>query len=193
MVFSDETSLCVEGRGFQYVRRGSGERLRTCHLSQRSKFPQKVMFWGCFCATGLGSLHECKGSVNTIAYISLLQSQLMPQISNWFSNSTSWTFVQDNAPCHKSKTTMTWLAQHGVVVMDWPPNSPDLNPIENIWGVLKQRLMCLGSLSKTQLIDNVQKIWREDPTLFSMCTTLVQSMHQRVSDVLKNHGGVIDY
>lgn len=192
-MFSDETSIQVEGRGSLFVRRGVGNRLRPIHYSQRQKFPVKQMFWGCFCEAGLGPLYPCNGTVNTDRYISILEHQLIPTTTLWYPNSADWTFVQDNAPCHASKKTKKWLSDHHVRTMQWPPNSPDLNPIENLWGVLKQKLLRLGSHSKPQLIENVQKMWFEDEDIKALCATLIESMPKRVSEVLKNHGEAIHY
>jgi hypothetical protein len=50
-------------------------------------------------------------------------------------------FMQDNAPIHRSRFTMDWLKQHKVEVMTWPPYLSDMNPMEHLWWILKQRLV----------------------------------------------------
>uniref|UniRef100_A0A8C4S3M1 Osteoclast-stimulating factor 1 n=1 Tax=Erpetoichthys calabaricus TaxID=27687 RepID=A0A8C4S3M1_ERPCA len=49
-------------------------------------------------------------------------------------------FQQDLAPAHSAKATSTWFKDHGIPVLDWPANSPDLNPIENLWGIVKRKI-----------------------------------------------------
>ncbi len=49
-------------------------------------------------------------------------------------------FQQDLAPAHTAKSSKSWLNDHGVGVLDWPANSPDLNPIENLWGIVKRKM-----------------------------------------------------
>ncbi len=49
-------------------------------------------------------------------------------------------FEQDLAPAHTAKGTKSWFNDHGVTVLDWPANSPDLTPIENLWGIVKRKM-----------------------------------------------------
>lgn len=179
-------------RGSQFVRRGSGQRLRRQDLSTRTAFPQKVMFWGCFSFFGVGPLHVCQGSVNSSAYISILEDCLQPQAALWYENN-SWILMQDNAPCHKSRATSSWMENNNVQAMVWPANSPDLNPIENICGILKTKLRAIGSLNKAGLIQNVKKIWEEKEYMDALCRKLIESMPNRVAEVIKNSGNAIHY
>ena len=52
----------------------------------------------------------------------------------------SWIFQHDNAPIHTSKCTKTWMEDNNVAILDWPARSPNLNPIENVWGSMVQNI-----------------------------------------------------
>jgi transposase len=69
-------------------------------------------------------------------------------------------FLQDGAPCHKSKKVMAFLEQQKSAVMDWPGNSLDLNPIENLWLILKGKLKKKDNISSLSLlIRAIKELW----------------------------------
>ncbi|GFT58651.1 transposable element Tcb1 transposase [Trichonephila clavipes] len=87
------------------------------------------MVWGCMSSHGVGRLHIVSGTVKAMDYIEILQNKLLPTARDLLGNQ-SWIFQDDNAPCHRAKVVQKWLEDHTVNRMNWPGQSPDLNPIE---------------------------------------------------------------
>ncbi len=68
-------------------------------------------------------------------------------------------FQKDLAPAHTAKSTKSWLNDHGVGVLDWPANSPDVNPIENLWGIVKRKLRNKRPKNADELNATVKETW----------------------------------
>ncbi len=75
--------------------------------------------------------------------------------------------------------------------MDWPSMSPDLNPIEHLWGILKQKVEEHKVSNIHQLRDVVMEEWKRNPV--ATCEALVNSVPKRVKAVLENNGGHTKY
>ncbi len=77
-------------------------------------------------------------------------------------------FQQDNAPCHKAQIISDWFLEHDneFTLLKWPPQSPDLNPIEHLWDVveLKIRVMDVQPTTLQQLRDAIMSMWQYRPT-----------------------------
>ncbi|MEL7309245.1 MAG: transposase, partial [Pseudomonadota bacterium] len=151
VIFSDESSFEVQLAQPRLVRRGS-EPIRDAHIAQRVKRPQMVMIWGCMSSRGFGKIHIVEGSMDSRQYAGVIQSRLLPQAAEWFQGN-SWIFMQDNAPCHTSRMTKAVFDQNSIEVLPWPSNSPDMNPIETVWGFMKQKINQEISTSKQSLIN----------------------------------------
>jgi hypothetical protein len=93
-----------------------------------------VMFWGCMTRQAYGPLVVIDGTMDGRKYLELLKEYVLPEIE---ASSVTIVFQQDNAPCHKRKSVMSFLSEQRFKTLELPPQSPDLSPIENIWNVVK--------------------------------------------------------
>ena len=97
-------------------------------------------------------------------------------------------FMQDGAPCHKAKIVSNFLKSKKIQVCDWPGNSPDLNPIEILWVILKNKVAEEQHSSLKQL-ENVIKKVRTLGIISEYCCKLIESMPKRLKMVIDNKGG----
>ncbi len=96
------------------------------------KFPQSVMIWAAMSSAGVGPLCFLKSAVNLPAiYQEILEHFMLPSADKIYGDA-DFIFQQDLAPAQTAKGTKSRFNDHGVTVLDWPANSPDLNPIENL-------------------------------------------------------------
>ena len=153
------------------------------------KYPPKVMVWGGLSLRGLTPIKIARGYVNSETYQNILQECLFESARELYPE--GFILQQDNATPHTSKSTKDFLELHGIKVLKWPPNSPDLNPIENLWAIMKREVEKLDPTKINDVIHAVEKVW-ENVTI-EVRESLINSMEKRVRLCIEAGGDKIDY
>lgn len=193
VIWSDESRFCLVNDGKQKCLRRKGEAYRSDCTTRTVKFPDGVMVWGCFSRNGVGHLYRMpeKTTIDSAVYQKILADYLIPSIDELHPDK-NYIFMQDGAKCHTSKSTIAWLKENRINFMpDWPPQSPDLNPIENIWAYINAKLRDHHFTNKEQLWQRLKIIWNEIPQ--GLIDKLITSVPSRLSAVVKSKGGSIPY
>ena len=137
VILSDEGSVeKFRDSRQQWVFREPGEQwLADCvHPKEKDK-GISLMIWGCFWGKSKGPLVPITQTINITSYVRLLRRHLFPVIHQMISFGMQLEdilFQQDNAPVHKAYSVMDWFERNCIELVEHPPYSPDLNPIEHV-------------------------------------------------------------
>lgn len=103
----------------------------------------------------------------------------------------SLIFQDDNDPKHRAKKTTNLLKSHNIKHLEWPPSSPDLNPIENCWSLMKTKISKSEISDMGDLRGAIIDAWNSIE--YHIIFNLISSMPIRIAEVIKNNGDIIDY
>src|SRR5262249_5404089 len=148
-----------------------------------------MMVWGCFTAQGIGNLVRIEDTLNAHLYVDILKDDLLGTL-DWYSlDKADIVFQHDNDPKHTAKIATEWLANEGTEVLALAPQSPDLNPIENLWAWFKFRLSDYEAPPSSihELWERAQDIWNGFAK--DECIRLIENMPARVAAVISAKGG----
>jgi transposase len=151
-----------------------------------------VQFWGCMSFHAFGPLTHFDGWVDAESYLNvILKDTVLPEMKT----NPALVFQQDNAPPHKGKKVMEWLKKQKFQTLNWPPQSPDLSPIEMIWNVMKMKLKGLNPRPRTKdaMVEAFCEIWlgMDDNLRENICDKFREKLKKCVEadgNVIHNHG-----
>ena len=159
VMFCDESTSRLILRGYKLVRRPSGvSRYDSRYIIKTVKHPKSVMVWGAFGGDkGRGGLYFSPKNVTMREnnYLRILDHHML---SFWDIHRCN-LFMQDGAPAHRSKVVKKWLKDNHVPVLECLENSLDLNPIENAWNYMKNKVQEAHSTNIQTLKKVLMKLW----------------------------------
>jgi transposase len=189
-LFTDESKFTVRFNQKTRVWRTSEEANETFAMRGTVKHDEHIMVWGGFAAHGVGNLYRINGILEQNQYHDIIRRQLIPSARKLF-NLRNWTFQEDNDPKHTANSTKALYNQLHIPREAWPANSPDLNPIENLWQYLDVMCKDRRCNTKEQLFEVLQEAWNRIPRDY--LTSLVESMPRRLNAVIDAKGYATKY
>ncbi len=131
-----------------------------------------------------------KSTVNAAIYHEILEHFMLPSADKLYGD-VDFIFQKDLTPAHTAKGTKSCFNDYGVTVLDWPANSSDLNPIENIWGIVKRKMRDTRPNNADDLKAAIKTTWGSITP--EQCHRLIDSMPRRIDAVIHAKGGPTKY
>ena len=157
---------------------------------QTPKYAAKVSVWASISTFGKLSITFYDGNLNQYSYQSILEAHLYPA-ANRFGGRRVWVLLQDGAPCHRAHSTKLSILQHAGEMIEWPAASPDINPIENVWALIKAAVARRLPQDHNELRACIMEEWHNLDN--SIVSDIALSMHDRVIELINEEGGYIHY
>jgi len=197
IVWMDEKVFSSSEDGRYRVWRPNGERLNPKYvLPSGSSGRISLGFWGSMSARGLLDLIEISPRMDAEEYVEILEEVLKPGIRRIFPEEQFpiVKIVQDNSAVHTSRLVQAWFdANPDIQQIRWPPKSPDLNPIENVWAQMKLSWTAGQLRTREALREHVHQVWNQLSLRQHYTQNLINSMRRRLELILAKDGYWIPY
>jgi transposase len=178
-IFSDESSFQL----FRNTVRRWSKNPRQ-EVKRIPKNRQKIMVWGAISVKGQIGFHSFRRTMDGPYYVEILEDNLIDEARKKFGY--RWRRQQDNDPKHTSRIAKDFLQQEVPETIDWPSNSPDANPIENVWSVLERRVEKRHPSSIDELDRFLKEEWKKVDK--SLLINLIRSMKTRCMGLIDSKG-----
>ncbi len=139
------------------------------------------MLWGCFSSSGTGHLVCVNGKMNGVMYKEILAKNLRVSAHEPCLGQRL-VFQHDNDPKHTAKRVKAWLRTNHINVLEWPSQSPDLNPIGNLWALLNSQVHERRPQNITELEAYCKEEWAAIPP--EVCERYVATYQKSLREVI---------
>lgn len=195
VIFSDEMTIIIKPDGRVKLWRKADEKwsvfcLGSLHVGPKTTL--KLMVWGCITYNGVGPLVFVEGNMDSVKYCRVLNDHFLPFVAERCTPGR-WYLQEDNASIHRSAYTEDWKKRQRIPAFFWPPQSPDLNPIENVWNALKNYVKKhLRDIHTTaDLRGSLTTCWNGLSLVY--LRSLYSSLPRRCQQVLRMKGHITKY
>lgn len=191
VMFSDE---CIFERfgtgGRQYYYSNAEHKQRHPHHFRQKKTGGggKVQVWGCITYNGVGDMEWVDGTMEKEHYCDVLRRYVVPSRDWNIMDPATFIFQHDNSSVHTARIVKQCLSQAKIKVLDWPANSPDISPIERVWGYIDMCLNHYNSPPKdlNELFSRIENIWNNLPPDY--LHELYEELPKKMKMLLKTRG-----
>ncbi|KAI4464534.1 transposable element-related [Holotrichia oblita] len=134
---------------------------------------------------GAGTIWDINGHLTALQYRDILENVMLPSVTSLYDQ---FTFQHDNSPIHTTNVVQQWITDNNLRLLNWPARSPDLNPIENLWGYIKKRMRenPIERGDRNLLWQKIVQEWEE--VTDDYCHKLIESIPSTLEEVIQNNG-----
>lgn len=191
-IFLDEKTFSTTEDGKRNVWRPLNKALHPKYVAPIKYSGRTTLgYWGFISVAGAGDLVEIGPHFNAAAYVNLLEYHLKPQIRATLleEDYPVIRIVQDNSGVHRARLVQAWYDDNpDFEKVAWPALAQDLNPIENLWGLMQKKWISGELRNKQQLRDKVTEVWEDARNNENLCQRLIHSLPKRLQAVVDNNG-----